>query len=152
MTTDTPSPSSVVPSSQRVLLRALRVAAVVGLIQLLVLGAIGFLLDGAPGLIGAVLGSAISALFLGMTAGSIVVANLFTKHDLFVVFFFVIVLGTWLLKFVAFIVAALLLRDQPWLNPTILFISIIIGVLVSLIVDMVVVARSRMPYVSDAKN
>lgn len=139
------------PASQVILVRALKVAALVGLAQLVVLGAIGFFVAGQPGLIGAVLGSAISVLFLGLTALSIVIANRFIQSDFAVVLFFIIVLGTWLVKFVAFIVAALLLRDQPWLNPTVLFISIIIGVLVSLVVDVVVVAKSRLPYVSDVK-
>lgn len=141
-----------VPASQTILIRALKIAALVGLVQLIALGAIGYVAAGQPGLVGAVIGSAISVFFLSLTALSIVIANRFISSDFYVVLFFVIVLGTWLVKFVAFIVAALLLRDQPWLNPTVLFISIIVGVLVSLIVDVVVVTKSRLPYVSDAKN
>lgn len=140
-----------VPASQPVLARALRVAAMVGIAQLVLLSIVGFLVAGMPGLIGAVLGSAISIVFLGLTAASILIGNRFSGSDFFVVLFFVIVLGTWLVKFAAFIVAALLLRDQPWLNPTVLFVSIIVGVLVSLVVDMVVVAKSRLPYASDVK-
>lgn len=140
-----------VPASQVILIRALKVAALVGLAQLIVLGAVGFLVAGFPGLVGALLGSAISVIFLGLTALSIVIANRFIATDFYVVLFFIIVLGTWLLKFIAFIAAALLLRDQPWLNPTVLFLSIIVGVLVSLVVDVVVVAKSRLPYVSDVK-
>lgn len=140
-----------VPASQGILIRALTVAAIVGLVQLVVLGVLGFFLAGLPGLVGALLGSALSVFFLGLTALSIVIANRFIATDFYVVLFFVIVLGTWLLKFIAFIVAALLLRDQPWLNPTVLFLSIIVGVIVSLVVDVVVVAKSRLPYVSDIK-
>ena len=147
--TDEPRP---LPSSQAILARALRVAALAGLVQIVILGAIGWFVAGQPGLFGALLGSALSVVFLGLTALSIIIGNRFINSDFFVVLFFVIVLGTWLLKFIAFIVAALLLRDQPWLNPTVLFISIIAGVLISLIVDVVVVAQSRLPYVSDAKN
>jgi len=139
------------PASQAVLARALKVAAIAGLVQLAVLGTIGFLIAGEPGLVGALLGSAISIVFLGLTAASIVIANRFVASDFFIIVFFVIVLGTWLLKFVGFIIAALLLRDQPWLDPTILFLSIIVGVLVSLIVDVVVVVKSRLPYASDVK-
>jgi len=39
------------------------------------------------------------------------------------------------------------LKDQPWLNTLVLFLSIIVSVLGSLVIDMVVIARSRMPYV-----
>lgn len=152
MTDVTPaSDERPIPASQAILLRALKVAALVGVVQLVVVGLIGWWIAGQDGLFGALIGSAISVVFLALTALSIVIANRFISSDFFVVLFFVIVLGTWLLKFVLFIVAALLLRDQPWLNPTVLFISIIIGVIVSLVVDVVVVARSRLPYVSDVK-
>jgi membrane-bound metal-dependent hydrolase YbcI (DUF457 family) len=52
-------------------------------------------------------------------------------------------------KFVLFIVVALLLRDQPWINKLLLFGFLIIGVVLTLVVDVVVVARTRLPYVSD---
>lgn len=148
---ESPQSQPSLPSSQPVLARAVTLAGFAGLIQLVVLGAIGFMVAGQAGLVGALIGSAISIVFLGLTALSILIANRFAASDFFVVVFFVIVLGTWLFKFVAFIIAALLLRDQPWLNPTILFISIIVGVLVSLLVDVFVVVKSRLPYVSDIK-
>ena len=55
----------------------------------------------------------------------------------------------WLLKFVLFLVLVFLLRDQPWIHPQVLFFSIVAGVIGTLVVDVVVVAKSRMPYVSD---
>ena len=145
-------PDRELPSSQPILLRAVRLGVIAGLAQLVVMSIVGWLVDGQTGLFGALVGSALSIVFLSLTAASIAVANLFIKNDLYVVMFFVVVLGTWLIKFVAFIVAALLLRDQPWLNPTVLFVSIIVGVIISLIIDMVVVAKSRLPYVSDVKK
>lgn len=140
------------PASQAVLARALRIAGIAGLLQLTAFGAIGWFVAGVPGFLGAIIGSALSIVFLGLTALSIIIGNRFINNEFFVVLFFVIVLGTWLLKFIAFIVAALMLRDQPWLNATVLFVSIIAGVLISLIIDTVVVAKSRLPYISDAKN
>ena len=145
-------PDRGLPSSQPILLRAVRVGVIAGFAQLIVMSIIGWLVDGQTGLFGALVGTALSIVFLSLTAASIAVANLFIKSDFYVVMFFVVVLGTWLIKFVAFIVAALLLRDQPWLNPTVLFVSIIVGVVISLIIDMVVVAKSRLPYVSDVKK
>jgi hypothetical protein len=53
------------------------------------------------------------------------------------------------LKFVLFLVAIFLLRDQPWISTFPLFITLIGGVLVSLVTDVAVVAKSRMPYASD---
>ena len=52
----------------------------------------------------------------------------------------------------AFIVAAVLLRDQTWLEPRILFFSLIAGVLVSLVLDAFVMLKSRLPYVSDPQG
>ena len=58
-------------------------------------------------------------------------------------------LGGWIVKFVLFLVLAVVLRGQPWINPTVLFLSLIAGVIGSLVVDMIVIFRSRMPYASD---
>jgi len=63
--------------------------------------------------------------------------------------FFASVLGTWLVKFVVFLAAVFWLGDQQWLERTTLFLTIVAALLVGLVTDLVVVARSRMPYVSD---
>lgn len=145
---DTPeeTPARVsMPTSQPVLLKALRWGAIATLVLLLICGGVGWLIDGSPGLIGGVIGAAIAGLFLGLTVGSIAFGNRFINHPNYLAIFFAIVVGGWVLKFVAFIVAALLLRDQPWLNPQILFFSLIAGVLVSLVIDAFVMLSSRIP-------
>jgi uncharacterized membrane protein YczE len=63
--------------------------------------------------------------------------------------FFGIVMGTWLLKFALFLVLAFVLRAQPWVTLLALFLALIASILVSLVVDVVAVAKSRMPYASD---
>jgi hypothetical protein len=65
------------------------------------------------------------------------------------VVFFAVVMGTWILKFVLFLLAIFLLKDQPWVSTFALFVTLIGGVIVSLITDVTVVAKSRMPYASD---
>lgn len=140
------------PSSQPVLLKALRWGAVATAILLIVCGGVGWLIADMPGLIGGVMGAAFAGIFLGLTVGSIAFANRFINHDFYVVLFFAIVVGGWVLKFVAFIVAAVLLRDEPWLEPRILFFSLIAGVLVSLVLDAFVMLKSRLPYVSDPQG
>jgi membrane-bound metal-dependent hydrolase YbcI (DUF457 family) len=57
------------------------------------------------------------------------------------------VAGGWLLKLVVFIVAVLLLRDQSWLDPKILFFGLVAGIIVSLVIDTLVVVKARVPYV-----
>lgn len=139
----------IMPSSQPVLLKALRWGAIATLGLLVVCGGIGWLIAQGPGLVGGVLGAVFAGVFLGLTVGSIAFANRFVGSDLYVALFFGIVLGTWVLKFVLFIVMALTLRDQPWLDPKILFVSLVAGIIMSLVIDVLVVAKSRLPYVSD---
>lgn len=107
-------------------------------------GIIGYVVAGGVGALSAVLGAVFAAVFLGVTAASIVIA---TRFD--VAAFFGIVLGAWLLKFIIFLVAAVLLKNQPWINAPVLFLTMIVGIIVSLTLDVIVVSKSRMPYVSD---
>ena len=134
----------VVPSSVPVLKRTLFFGFLFAVAIAVVGGLIGYLVAGPIAAWSAVMGAVMAAVFLGITAASILWA---VRYD--IVGFFAIVLGAWLLKFVAFIAAAILLRDQPWINPTALFLSLIAGVISSLVVDVVVVMKTRIPYVSD---
>ena len=136
-----------VPSSVPVLRRTLAYGFAFAAAIAVVGGVIGLLVAGPIAAWSAVIGAAMAGVFLGITALSILIA---VRFD--IVAFFGIVLGAWLLKFVAFIVAALALRDQPWINPTALFLSLIAGVIASLVVDVVVVMKTRMPYVSDLQR
>lgn len=144
-----PTASHPVPTSNPVLKRALKYGALLALVIVVVMGIIGVIVDGGPGVVGALIGTAMALVFTGITAASILLANRFTGSDMFVGAFFGIVLGSWLVKFVVFIVLSLILKGQPWVNPLILFISIVVGVVGSLAVDVVVVARSRVGYASD---
>ena len=110
---------------------------------LAIVGALlGFLIAGGTGVVSALIGAVMAGVFLGITAGSILLAS---RYD--VIAFFGIVMGAWLLKFVIFLVLALTLRDQPWIDATVMFLTLVVGVVGTLVVDMIVVAKSRMPYV-----
>ena len=149
--TDSTHAAPAQPSSNRVLRDVLRY----GLILAGVIAVVGMLLGGLfagwIGVTSALIGTAMAAVFLSITALSILIANRFIGSDLFVGLFFGIVLGGWILKFVVFIVALLILRGQPWIDPTIFFVSVVVSVLASLAVDVVVMLRSRVPHVSDVK-
>jgi hypothetical protein len=110
---------------------------------------VGFLVDGPTGLVSALLGTLMAFVFTAVTAGSILLANRATKSDLLNPVFLIIVLGGWILKFIVFLVLIFILKDQPWVNTVVMFLSIVAAVIGSLVVDVVVVARTRMPYVSD---
>lgn len=105
---------------------------------------IGYFVAGGSGVASALVGTALAVVFLAITALSILIAG---KYSITV--FFGIVMGAWLLKFVLFLVIVFLLKDLPWVHTVVLFLSIVAGVVGTLVVDVVVIARSRMPYVSD---
>ncbi len=131
---------SAIPVLRRALVIGVMFAAVLAVIG----AAVGFSVAGRPGLISSLLGAVIAGVFLAITAVSILLAS---RYDILA--FFGIVMGAWLLKFVLFIALAVLLRDQEWIDPAVLFVTLILGVIGTLIIDVVVVAKSRLPYVSD---
>jgi hypothetical protein len=110
----------------------------------------GWFVAGASGVLSALVGSAMAAVFLGITSASILLANRSSKSDMFSPVFFLIVMGGWLIKFIAFLAIVFLLREQDWVQPVLLFLSIVAGVVGSLAVDVIVVATSRQPYVDVA--
>lgn len=137
------------PTSVPILKRILVYGGFLALLIAIVGATAGGIVDGWIGVVSALVGTAMAVVFMGITAGSILLANRFAGQEAAVGAFFGIVLGGWLLKFVVFLVLMVLLRDQPWVSPVVLFLSMIAGVIGSLVVDAVVVLKSRMSYVSD---
>lgn len=133
------------PVFRAALIGGAAVAAVVAVVG----GLVGLVAAGAPGLFGALVGTLLAAVFLGLTAVSMLVAARVARGDLTSPAFFGVVLGVWFVKIVVFVVAALWLRGQDWLNPWVFFFCVLAAVIGSLVVDCVAVARSRVPYASD---
>lgn len=136
---------SAVPVFTRILTWGALLAVAIGIVG----GVFGYLYAGQAGLVSALVGTAMAIVFMGITALSVLIAVRAAGDPFSMVVFFAIVMGGWLLKFVAFFVLIILFRDQPWLNPTVLFLSIVAGVVGSLVVDLVVIVKSRLPYVSE---
>jgi hypothetical protein len=149
--TETPSDANGTPRSARrdVFTRLLIAGALLALAIAVVGGIVGFAVDGGRGLVSAVIGSAMTLFFLGLTAGSIVVTNRFQSSPIYPTLFFGIVLGAWLVKFVVFLAVMFLLKEQPWINLVVLYVTIVVGVVGALVVDMVVITKARVGYVSD---
>ena len=143
----TPSPVSSTPILRTVLVWSGAVTVVLADAGEVV----GYLVAGETGLWSALVGVLVAAVFLAITGASILIANRWYGDALYVPLFFAIVLGGWILKFVVFIVALLLLRDQPWIEPTVFFVAVVVSVLASLLVDVVVLLRMRVPHVSDVQ-
>ncbi len=137
------------PSSSRVMRRVLIWGSILAAGIAVVAAPVGYAVAGAPGAVGGIVGAAMGLVFMGATALSILIANRYTSSQAYPAIFFAVVMGGWVLKLVLFIVLAATLRDQPWLDPRVLFVTLVAVVVGSLTVDVLVVARSRVPAVSD---
>lgn len=138
------------PANNRIFVSILRLGSLLALGIAVVGCIVGGLTVGVTGVTSALIGTALALVFTGMTAASILIGLKASGGSLISGAFFGIVLGGWLLKFIVFLVIVVLLKDQPWVNTLIMFLSIVVGVVGSLVVDVVVVTRSRMPYVDVA--
>jgi hypothetical protein len=123
---------------------AIAILAVVG-------GVVGYLVSGVSGLVSGLLGAAMWLVFLALTSLSIHFAIRATKDDPGSPLFFAIVLGSWVLKLVLFVVLAIWMRAQPWLDPTVFFVTVIVAVVGSLVFDVIAFQRARVPYVGDVE-
>ncbi|MDQ1546570.1 MAG: hypothetical protein QOH69_1474 [Actinomycetota bacterium] len=129
-----------------ILTRALRYGTILTIGIVIVGGIIGYLVAGVPGLVSALLGAGVTAVFMGLTAASFVVASRVARLPEGIAVYYGIVLGTFILKFVIFLVLIISLRAATWLNPTIFGFTIIAAVLGTLIVDALALQRGRVPY------
>jgi hypothetical protein len=137
------------PESRRVYVRILAYGSLLALAIAVIGCIVGGLTVGVPGVLGALIGTAVALVFTGLTAASILIALRVSGGQLISGAFFGIVLGGWLLKFIVFLVVLIVLRDATWVNTLMMFASLVVGVVGSLVVDVVVVTRSRVPYVSE---
>jgi hypothetical protein len=132
-----------------ILARALVYGAILTVAIAVVGSIVGYLVAGGPGLVSALIGAGLTAVLMGLTALSILLAARVTKDEASSTLFFGIVLGVWLLKFVLFIVILVVLRSQPFIEPLVMFFSILAAVIGSLVVDVIAYVGARVPYVGD---
>jgi len=107
----------------------------------------GALVADLAGMLGALLGGGIGFVFLALTPLSIIWGLKAGKGNVLEPGFFAVVLGIWLGKFVLFLALVFWLGDLDWAHRETLFLTIVASLLVGLATDVVVVIRSRMPYV-----
>jgi hypothetical protein len=128
---------------------SLRYGGILALGVAVVGSVVGYLVDGPAGLASALIGTALAAAFMGLTAVSILVAERVTKGRSGSGAFFGIVTGAWAAKVVVFAVVAFLLRDQAWVSPYVFFFTTLVVVAGSLVADGIALSRARVPYVGD---
>jgi len=138
-----------VVSSTPVLRTTLLWSAVATAVLAVVGAVIGYAVAGSSGLWSALIAIVLAAIFLGLTGASILIANRWYGDPLYVPIFFGAVMGAWLVKFVVFIIVLVVLRGQPWLNNTVFFVALVVSIVASLVIDVVVMLRMRIPHASD---
>ncbi len=139
--------SSSVQLAAKALRTALLLGAIVTVAIAVVGGGIGFALVGPIGVSSALVGSAMAFVFMGITAGSILIGQKATGGSIASGLFFGIVLGAWLLKFVLFLVAAFAIRNSDSFDTVIAFSCVIAAVLGALVSDVIAISRARVPIV-----
>lgn len=136
-------------SSTPVLRATLLWSAVVTGVVLVLAIIVGTLVAGGAGAASGGIGAGVGAIFPALTAVSILIANRFYGHPAWLQIFFGVVLGGWLLKFVLVIVAFFLLLQVEWIVPPVFFFALLATAVSSLVVDLVVISRMRLPAVSE---
>jgi hypothetical protein len=134
-------------TSQQVVKRALFWGVISTSIVVIVASVIGALVAELAGMLGALAGGAVGFLLLALTPLSIIWGFKAGGGSVLAPGFFAVVLGVWLAKFVIFIALIFLLGDLSALHRETLFLTIVASLLVGLVTDLIVVLRSRMPYV-----
>jgi len=137
--------SSNALSANEIFTRVLRYTGLLAVVLVVVGGLVGFLVAGTNGLWSAVSAAVVAVIFSAITVVSMITAIRYSLNA-----FFAIVMGSWLVKFVAFVIVLLVLRDAPFIDPIVFFITLVVALIGTAIIDAIVVTRSRVPYVNDS--
>jgi hypothetical protein len=111
---------------------------------------VGALVADLAGMLGALIGVGVGFGFLALTPMSIILGLKAGRGNMLEPGFFAVVLGMWLGKFVLFIALIFWLGDLEWAHRETMFLTIVASLIAGLTTDVVVMMRSRMPYVDVA--
>jgi hypothetical protein len=118
-------------------------SALIGAIAILG-GLLGFLFAGAAGLTSALIGAALTLIFVTLTAASVWLGGKLPLGG-----FFGIVLGGWLIKIIGFALVIAALKGANFINGPVLFFTLVASILGTLAVDSYLVLRARIPVIGD---
>lgn len=135
-------------STTRMLRRSLLWSGIATIAIGLIAGVLGAVFAGERGVVSAVLGVVMAALYLGLTAVAMLIATRFEGPENIGKFFGVF-LGGWALKMIIFILAMSFLLGQEWLNGRVFFLAVVANVVASMVIDVIVFAKSRISHVGD---
>ncbi|MGO1838481.1 MAG: hypothetical protein ACTH2J_04595 [Candidatus Microbacterium stercoravium] len=124
-------------------------SAIVSGAVLIVTAVIGQFVGGSAGLWSGVLGSVIGFLFPALTAATILFANRWFGTPNYLTIFFATFMGVFLVKILAFIIALNIVFGLDWIVRGVLYGALMATAIGSIIVDVAVIAKMRIPSVSD---
>lgn len=125
--------------------RALAVGYAASLAALVVAGGVSYAVAGTEGLWGAVLGIAVPVAFLSVTGlVALATARMGTSA------LGATVLGSWLVKLIVLIAFLAAIRDATFYDRKVFFVVFLVAIIGYLVLEAVVVVRTRVPYVEPA--
>lgn len=101
-------------------------------------GGLGWVFAGVKGLISALIGAGLALLFSSLTALSVRFGGSLSLGG-----FFGVVLGGWIVKLVGFVVLIALLKGADFIAGPVLFFTLVASILGTLVIDSLIVLRSR---------
>jgi hypothetical protein len=107
-------------------------------------GLTGYLVAGNAGLTSALIGAALTLVFVSLTAGSVWIGSKLPLAG-----FFGMVLGGWLVKMISFALVIGALKNANFINGPVLFFTLVAAILGTLAVDSVLVLKARIPVIGD---
>ena len=107
-------------------------------------GLAGFLVAGLAGLVSALIGAALTLVFMSLTALSVWFGSKLPLGG-----FFGMVLGGWLIKIVGFAFVIAALKGADFINGPVLFFTLVAAILRTLAVDSVAALKARIPVIGD---
>lgn len=156
MTSPQPEPQSDPTARRRisstpVLRAALTWGGLIGVVLVAASAGVGALVAGGDGALSGAVGASVGIVFPALTAVTILVGNRWYGSPSYLQIFFGVVLGGWLLKFVLVIVALMVLLNVEWMVTGVFFWALVAAAIASLVVDLIVMSRMRLPAVSDVQ-
>lgn len=133
----TPGPTALVTPMRRVL----RIGLLASVVALPVAVLLGYLVSGAAGAWGAAIGMGIAVGFFTITVGVALGTAGMDATALGAS-----VLGSWLVKMILLILVLVLLRDADFYSRPVLFVALLVGTVGTLVLEALVVTRTRVPY------